>query len=175
MEEGASVNKERLIGEDNHHIVFQRRAWEEIVKEDGHKKIEIGRMLREQQSLVVPINKEKHREMHEVIPIIPTLGVMAVEAVLVEYTSRVKDPTIFPIKAIEQLKLSFNEIPKTLITAEDKDVIDLIIHSLDEQKKPLGKALDLRENQTRGKNKDKRIKYKTQRRNGRSLAHIGRR
>ena len=69
----------------------------------------------------------------------------------------------------------FNEIPKTLITAEDKDVIDLIIHSLDEQKKPLGKALDLRENQTRGKNKDKRIKYKTQRRNGRSLAHIGRR
>ena len=59
------MNKNRLLNEDRHHIVFGRVPWEQVVieKYEGCA-IEIGIELRQEESLIVPMDSMSHEELH---------------------------------------------------------------------------------------------------------------
>ena len=171
------MNKNRLLNEDRHHIVFGRVPWEQVVieKYEGCA-IEIGRELRQEESLIVPMDRVAHEELHKIVHPMPPLGPVAVQAVFLEYTARVKDPSIHPVKAIDQLQMAIEEVPSKLLTFEEEDIVELCLDNLDSQIRLIRNAVNNRRRlYEQNKNKDKTIKLRQEKRNGRQMAYSGRR
>ncbi len=153
------MNKTRLGSEDNHHIVFSKRAWESVRLPDENGAVkEVGLALREQGSLIVPMDRGEHEKLHALTPAMPALGALAVHAVLLDYTNHIKDPSTHPAKTIDRLRLSFDRIPDKYLRLDEKEMIELCIGSLDTQLPLIRDAVDNRQyyiNQAKGRKKAK--------------------
>ena len=178
------MNKKRLWGEDNHHIVFMDKQWCNVVLPEGESLIlsenkscitEIGKELREQGSLIVPMNRLDHEELHKETVPMPALGYEAVKAVLIDYTNKVKDPTIHPSKAIEKLQLSIEHIPSKFLSEEERILAEICLESLDIQRPLIAESVNSRTKHI-GKNKKNTKTKSSERRNGnRQFVCVGRR
>lgn len=178
------MDKERLPGENNHHIVHYNRQWTEIVIskhgdlniEDPSEAIKIGQELREQGSLIVPMIIEEHRELHKEVPPMPPFGALAINSVVREFTSKIRDPTIHPAKAIDHLLSSINHVSKRLLGEEDREAAELCLDSLERQRPIICGSVGSRpKNKKELRQRYRNRQRRSEKRNGRQVAYTGRR
>lgn len=140
------MNKKRLSNENNHHIIFNRHKWDNLrLGADKANRIDVGELLRGQKSLIVPMDVIEHRWLHKVVDPLPVFGAVAVHSVLRDYTDRVKNPYISPVKAIDQLQFSMARVPERILTLEDEDMINICLAGLDEQRRIIGNVVKHRQ------------------------------
>ena len=139
------MNKKRLSNENNHHIIFNRHKWDNLKLEAGRtSKMNVGELLRGQGSLIVPMDTIEHEWLHRVVVPLPVFGAVAVHSVLMNYTDRVRDPSIHPVKAIDLLQISMARVPERNLTIEDEEIINICLAGLDEQRQIIGNVVNHR-------------------------------
>ena len=119
--------------ENRHHIIYPHREWGEVQLQEG-KVRRVGRVLRGQKPLIITMDRGEHRKLHELANPMPPLGPRAVRAVLTEYNRLIEDPRASPRKSIETLQSSIERIPPSVLRAEDHELAELCLRSLDIQK-----------------------------------------
>lgn len=88
---------------DRHHVIFNKREWESRPQ---------YKSLRENEGLIVPMDRDIHNELHRAVPFVPVMGYYGIMAVQREfYRDRTRLGTIenlmFAIeKSMEHPKLS---------------------------------------------------------------------
>lgn len=80
---------------DHHHVMFDKKSWESRTE---------SKHLRYNHSLIIPIDRQVHNELHRDIPIVPLLGYHALKQV-----NKLYEPEGDPLKDIDKLMLSIEE------------------------------------------------------------------
>ena len=104
-----------------HHILFNKRGW------TSYKE---GETLRETPSLIIPMEREAHAELHRTVPIVPLLGYYGLSSVRSAFT-----PTGDSKRDIDALQMAMERTKRHPKAHElEKSLADLAIHAIDLQK-----------------------------------------
>ena len=123
------MNGRRLPNEGMHHILFQRKGWNNSV---------IGYEIRNNKTFIVPLDKKLHASLHEIESLkngIPLLGETALRRVYQDLHDEgaFSNQNIDPVEGINLLQMTMEHIPSRLLKEEDKQIAELAIRLLGEQ------------------------------------------
>lgn len=106
---------------ERHHILFNKRAW------TSYREAET---LREERSLIVPLEHDAHKELHKNVPIVPLLGYYGLVAVRNNFEAGSD-----PLESIDNLQLVIEKAKKhPRAHSIEKSLAELAIEALELQK-----------------------------------------
>lgn len=112
---------------DSHHILHNKQEWS--LRPDA-------KSLREHQSLIVPLHRSEHNEIHKHCPAVPLLGYHALQRTFAMY-----EPSHTPVESMDNLMKAIEHAanhPKAHII--EKHLAELAIWAVDLQKPFIAEA-----------------------------------
>ena len=118
---------------ERHHTLFNRFAW------TANKNLEA---LREDKRLIVPLDPDTHREVHESVSHVPPLSYHMARHVLREFTEYEADTYLHNVENLQRSIEHAKSHPRA--DRIERGVAELAIHSLDIQKPFIDESLPTR-------------------------------